>query len=217
MFSPFEDEQWQREPYELNDDSGYHNDEHRYGELVDDYLPIYDGFSEPTHDISFYEPMSPISTPSPMTEFGDYESAQTSPIEPIPSDIGNFEEGMSASQPLPTIEMPRFPIPMVKVPNKNTKRKRFDKKIKQKIDRWLLLHQNNPYMSKEEKEWMMTQTGLTKEQLNTYLTNQRMRYLKGDFIHRNTTKKQKQEQATGKQPILMIQLLKYKQYMLKNQ
>jgi hypothetical protein len=55
------------------------------------------------------------------------------------------------------------------------KRTVFSEAQRQILLKWLTLHQAHPYPTPGEKERLMQQTGLQKEQINIWFTNNRIR------------------------------------------
>lgn len=57
------------------------------------------------------------------------------------------------------------------------RREQFPTEARTALNTWLLMHSENPYMNTHEKEWFSITYGLTKKQITTFLTNQRIRLL----------------------------------------
>jgi hypothetical protein len=58
---------------------------------------------------------------------------------------------------------------------KQFKRTMFTEGQRQILLKWLIMHQANPYPTAVEKELLMEETGLHKEQINIWFTNNRIR------------------------------------------
>jgi hypothetical protein len=58
---------------------------------------------------------------------------------------------------------------------KHFKRTMFTDTQRQILVKWLLMHQANPYPTTAEKELLMAETGLHREQINIWFTNNRIR------------------------------------------
>ena len=201
MYTSVDDEMLVDTAIKMESDNGFDEDFEFTEEMSDKLLLLNEDFNEFTIDTAYSQPQSPVDVPSPMTNFEEQAAtAQTSPIdqnspseEQIDAQLSSTNENTSnddrnyhlqklndinidlEQKPDKSQQSKNFPIPQIR-----KKRVRFNKFTRNKIDKWLFLHQQNPYMDRNEKEIMMQMTGLTREQLNTYLTNHRMRKLKGE-------------------------------------
>ena len=61
-------------------------------------------------------------------------------------------------------------------PPKTKKRVLFTEKQRSILLDWLLKHSDNPYPTQSEKETLMNQTGLKRDQINVWFTNNRIRH-----------------------------------------
>ncbi|KAI5794201.1 homeobox KN domain-containing protein [Pyronema domesticum] len=63
--------------------------------------------------------------------------------------------------------------------NRQVKRRRgnLPKNVTDLLRQWLNDHLNHPYPSEDEKQWLMTQTGLTIHQISNWFINARRRRL----------------------------------------
>ncbi|KAI5814467.1 homeobox KN domain-containing protein [Pyronema omphalodes] len=123
-------------------------------------------------------------TPSPVTHYAPYPSysQQQRPhtsYNPRPTGMGanGGMSGMSMSGALGS------PFPgsgqTEDYDNRQVKRRRgnLPKNVTDLLRQWLNDHLNHPYPSEDEKQWLMTQTGLTIHQISNWFINARRRRL----------------------------------------
>jgi hypothetical protein len=94
--------------------------------------------------------------------------------------------GLSAHWPkqspisVPPLSPPSIPPPDSPVSASLKKRRHFKRTLFTESQRavllgWLKMHQKNPYPTTSEKEYLMLETGLQRDQINVWFTNNRIR------------------------------------------
>ena len=69
---------------------------------------------------------------------------------------------------------------------KESKRTLFSEQQRSTLMHWLKEHQSNPYPTSSEKQKLMEQTGLNRDQINVWFTNNRVRHgMSCSATHRN--------------------------------
>ena len=75
---------------------------------------------------------------------------------------------------------------------KESKRTLFSDRQRSILMRWLRNHEHNPYPTSSEKQELMEQTGLNRDQINVWFTNNRVRHgMSSSSQHRNKTMRAK--------------------------
>ena len=124
--------------------------------------------------------MSPFSVP-----FGYQQDAKTSPVayefpiqQPILLTQKSYITNTNAIQTTVknTIEIPNPVAQHTGRKRKETKRTLFSEKQRSILMHWLRSHQSNPYPTSLEKQELMEKTGLNRDQINVWFTNNRVRH-----------------------------------------
>ena len=128
----------------------------------------------------------PLSSPKPLLP-GIWQTLASSGIPWTPEQmIPSFGRLSSADEekPIPSeqiIRNDRIPAPKKR---KRFKRSVFSEGQKQILIEWLHSHQSNPYPTLLEKQELMQETGLNRDQINVWFTNNRIRHgLTGIHAH----------------------------------
>ena len=100
-----------------------------------------------------------------------------------PNPIAVSETPLSVLSIPKEVEVPVKPIQIAPVPavgtikkRKETKRTLFSDHQRSILMHWLKEHQSNPYPTSSEKQDLMEKTGLNRDQVNVWFTNNRVRH-----------------------------------------